>query len=97
MNVRIESVKFDADVKLLNFINKKVSKLDKFFDAIVGATVTLSLVPGYENKKVSIRLEMPGNDLRAERNCATFEEAVVDCVDILKANVKKTKEKMRGA
>lgn len=97
MDIRIESVKFDADKKLLDFIDSKVGKLDKFFDAIVGVNVTLSLVPGHENKKAVIRVTIPGNDLIAERTCATFEEAVTSGVDVLKKSINKTKEKMRQA
>ena len=78
MDIKVESVKFDADRKLLDFINEKVGKLDRFFDAIMGAEVTLSLVPGHDNKKAIIRVKVPGNDLIAERACPTFEEAVDD-------------------
>jgi len=96
MDIKVESVKFDADRKLLDFINEKVGKLDRFFDAIMGAEVTLSLVPGHDNKKATVRVKVPGNDLIAERACPTFEEAVATSVDILKENLVKTKEKMRG-
>ncbi len=41
MDIRVESVKFNADKKLLDFIDEKVGKLDKFFDAIIGIEVTL--------------------------------------------------------
>ncbi len=97
MDIRVESVKFDADKKLLDFIDDKVGKLDKFFEAIVGIEVTLSLVPGHENKKAVIHVKIPGNDLLAERVCPTFEEAIASGVDVLKANLKKSKEKMRQA
>ncbi|MFA5443887.1 MAG: HPF/RaiA family ribosome-associated protein [Bacteroidales bacterium] len=96
MDIKVESVKFDADRKLLDFIQEKVGKLDRFFDAIMGAEVTLSLVPGHDNKKATIRVKVPGNDLMAERTCPTFEEAVSTGVDILKENLVKTKEKKRG-
>ncbi|MFY9115530.1 MAG: HPF/RaiA family ribosome-associated protein [Bacteroidales bacterium] len=96
MDIRVESVKFDADKKLLAFIHDKVGKLERFFDAIIGVEVTLSLVPGHENKKAAIRVRIPGNDLLVERNYNTFEEAVSTCVDILKEQLVKAKEKMRG-
>jgi putative sigma-54 modulation protein len=96
MDIKVESVKFDADRKLLDFIHEKVGKLDRFFDAIMKAEVTLSLVPGHDNKKAIIRVKVPGNDLIAERTCPTFEEAIATGVDILKENLVKTKEKMRG-
>jgi putative sigma-54 modulation protein len=96
MDIRIQSVKFDADVKLTEYINKKVEKLDRFFDGIIAAEVSLSLTSDHENKKVSIRLEIPGYDVRAERQSHAFEAAVVACVDVLKLQLNKAKEKMRG-
>ena len=95
MDIRITSVKFDADKKLITFINNKVGKLSKFFDGIIAIDVTLSLLPNHENKKVSMRTEIPGNDIVVERNCETFEEAVSLCVGILKEQLVKAKEKMR--
>ncbi|MCL2501505.1 MAG: ribosome-associated translation inhibitor RaiA [Bacteroidales bacterium] len=95
MEIRITSVKFDADKKLVDFINKKVGKLDKFFDGLMAVDVTLSIVPDYQNKKTTMRAEIPGNDIVVERNCESFEEAVSLCVDILKEQLIKAKEKMR--
>ena len=95
MDIRITSVKFDADKKLIDFINNKVTKLGKFFDAIIAVDVTLSLLPDHHNKKASMRAEIPGNDIVVERNCETFEESVSLCVDVLKEQLVKTKEKMR--
>ena len=96
MDIRITSVKFDADKKLIDFINKKVSKLGKFFDATIAVDVTLNLLPDHQNKKVSMRAEIPGNDLIVERNCETFEEAISLCVGILQEQLVKAKEKMRN-
>ncbi|MDR3350197.1 MAG: ribosome-associated translation inhibitor RaiA [Prevotellaceae bacterium] len=96
MEVRVQSVKFDAAQKLIDFTIKKVAKLGRFFDGIIAAEVTMSLTPDHDNKKVAVRLEIPGYDLRTEKQCRTFEEAVRQCVDVLKIQLKKTKEKMRG-
>ena len=95
MDIRITSVKFDADKKLIDFINKKVAKLDKFFDGLMAVHVTLSLVPDHQNKKTSMRAEIPGNDVVVERHSETFEESVSLCVDIIKEQLVKAKEKMR--
>ena len=95
MDIRITSVKFDADKKLIDFINKKIVKLDKFFDGIIAVDVTLSIVPDHQNKKTVMRADIPGNDIVVERNCESFEESVSLCVDILKEQLKKAKEKMR--
>ncbi len=96
MEIRIQSVKFDADEKLLMFVNKKVEKLEKFFDGFLQAEVTLSLLPDNLNKECKIRLEVPGNDLFVSRNAKTFEDAVIDCTDILKGQLVKMKEKKFG-
>lgn len=98
MNVKIQSIKFDADKKLIDFINNKVAKLDRFYDNILSAEVFLRLENSQdlENKIAEIRLDIPGNDLFAERKCKTFEESIDECVDALKRQVDKHKEKQRG-
>ncbi len=96
MDIRVQSVKFDADVKLLEFIDKKVGKLEKFYDEIINAEVTLTLLPDTANKCVKVRVNMPGKDLFIEKNASTFEDAVVDCVDVLKEQIVKIKEKKIG-
>lgn len=96
MDIRVQSVKFDADVKLLEFVDKKVGKLEKFYDGVISAEVTLSLLPDNANKEVKIRIAMPGKDLFIQRNADSFEDAIVDCVDVLKGQLVKIKEKKMG-
>jgi putative sigma-54 modulation protein len=98
MNINIQSVHFDADRKLIEFTNKKIEKLEKFYDHIVGAQVTFRLDKSSteDNKIAEIRLEIPGNDVFAKRQCKTFEEAVDQVVDALKVQLTKHKEKQRG-
>ena len=43
MNVEIQSVKFDADKKLVEFVEKKMTKLDKFAEKAVAAKVIMKL------------------------------------------------------
>ncbi len=92
MEIRVQSIKFDADRKLLDFIDKKLSKLSKFFDNIIRVDVTLSVEPDHR-KTVKVRLAIPGDDLIVDRNGNTFEDAVNDCADILKDMLIKTKQK----
>lgn len=96
MDIRVQSVKFDADVKLLEFVEKKVSKLDKFYDEIIKTEVTLSLLPDTANKEAKVRIVMPGKELFIQKNASTFEDAIVDCVDVLKEQLVKIKEKKIG-
>lgn len=98
MKINVTSVHFDADKKLLDFINKRVVKLQQFDERILGAEIILKLENNMEqgNKIVEIRLEVPGNDLFARRQSKTFEEAVTDAIDALRNQVIKTKEKKRS-
>ena len=93
MEIRIQSIKFNADVKLLDFVEKKFSRLEKFYDGITGVDVALSLLPEHDNKNVKVQVAVPGNTIVIEKNAKTFEDAVVDCADILKEKLVREKEK----
>lgn len=69
MDIKIHSIHFDADKKLIDFINGKVNKLIQFYDNIIGAEVFLRLEKdqGAENKVAEIRLDIPGNDIFAKK------------------------------
>jgi len=98
MNIKIQTVHFDADQKLLDFTQKKVEKLMKFYDGIVSSEIIFRLDKNHneENKIAEIKLEIPGNDLFAKRQCKTFENAVDQVIDALKKQITKHKEKQRG-
>ena len=68
MNVQIQSVKFDADRKLVEFVEHKMDKLDRFVERAIGADVILKLDKDHElgNKVATINLHIPGDDLVAE-------------------------------
>lgn len=94
MNVQIQSVKFDADQKLVTFINAKLDKLDRFDDAITSAEVILKIDKDQENgnKVVTIKLNAPGDDMVAERRSHTFEEATDHVYEALKSQIAKRKK-----
>jgi len=96
MNVQIQSVKFDADRRLVEFVENKMSKLDRFADRATGAEVILKLDKDHENgnKVATVTLHMPGDDLVAEGRSQRFEEAVDEAVDALKRQIEKFKEKV---
>jgi putative sigma-54 modulation protein len=98
MNVRINAVRFDADSKLVSFIEKKVSKLSRYFDDIINAEVYLKLenTSDLENKVVEIRVDIPGSELFARKQSKSFEESTDIVVDALKQQILKHKEKLRG-
>jgi putative sigma-54 modulation protein len=98
MNIKVQTLHFDADQKLIDFTQKKIEKLLKFYESIVGAEITFRLDKSSkdENKIAEIKLEIPGNDLFAKRQCKTFEEATDEVIDALKKQLTKHKEKQRG-
>lgn len=95
MKVKIQSLHFDADQKLLDFIDEKVNKLVTFNSTILDAEVILRLENSStsDNKVVEIKLLVPGPDLFAKRQCKTFEEATDQATEALRRQLKKTKEK----
>jgi putative sigma-54 modulation protein len=98
MNIAIQSVHFDATTQLKEFIEKKISKLDKFSDQIVDAEVILKVVKPEvaNNKEASIKLNIKNGELFANKIADTFEEAIVQGVEALEKQVLKAKEKAQA-
>ena len=99
MDIKIHSIRFDADVKLLTFIRNKVDKLVQFYDDIIGAEVFLRLenTQGIDNKVVEIRLVIPGNELFAKRQTKSFEESADLAAEALRRQIRKHKTKLKRA
>ncbi len=97
MKTKIQSVHFDADKKLLEFIQERIDKLTHYYDGIISSDVILRLENnGIDNKVAEIKLMIPGNDLFAKKQGKSFEEAIDTTLDALKTQVKKHKEKVKG-
>ncbi|MDR2474355.1 MAG: ribosome-associated translation inhibitor RaiA [Bacteroidales bacterium] len=98
MEISIQSVHFSASEQLETFIQKKVSKLEHFFDGIIRAEISLKVIKpeSANNKEVHIRLSVPGDDLFADKTSDTFEQAVDEVVQALEKQVQKFKEKLKG-
>ncbi len=95
MKLQIQSIHFDADAKLLDYIEKKTEKLSVFYDKIVDGEVFLKLEKDDEkqNKIVEIKLRIPGSSLFVREKSASFEAAADEAVEALKNQLKKAKEK----
>lgn len=96
MELKIQSIHFDASEKLQAFINKKVAKFEKTSD-IRKVEVTLKVVKPETamNKEASIKVFVPNDDFYVEKVCDTFEEAVDQCTEAMLRQVAKYKEKQR--
>lgn len=97
MKVNIQSIHFDADQKLLDFITKKVEKIQTFYEGLDSAMVYLRLEKDEhkENKTVEVKLNVGGKEVFAKENSNTFETAMDMVIDKIKAQVKKHKEKIQ--
>ncbi|WP_311442589.1 ribosome hibernation-promoting factor, HPF/YfiA family [Hoylesella enoeca] len=98
MEVKIQSIHFDATEKLQAFVEKKVAKLEKSYEDIRTVEVQLKVVKPATalNKEVSLTVAVPGTTLFVEKTCDSFEESVDQCVDSMKVQLTKFKEKMRN-
>lgn len=98
MEIKIQSIHFDASEQLEAFIEKKVSKLDRSYEGIQKAEVQLKVVKPATalNKEVGITVTVPGTTLYVEKVCDTFEESIDQCVDTLKVQLVRFKEKQRS-
>lgn len=97
MEIRIKSIHFDATEKLQEFINKKVEKLQMSYEDIQKVEVQLKVEKPAAalNKTTSLTVTAPGNTLFVEKTCDTFEEGVDLCLDAMKVQLTKFKEKQR--
>ena len=95
MEVTIQCIKFDATDKLRDYINKKMSKLDKFFDKAISATVYLKVTKpeSVDNKEAEITINAPNARLFASKIANSFEQAVDECISALERQVEKNKNK----
>ena len=98
MNIQINDVHFSADQRLIEFINKKVSKLETYFDGIITTEVILKVIKPETsmNKEVELKPSIPSKDsLFAKKQAYTFEEAIDLAIDAMIKQLKKFKDKLK--
>ena len=95
MQIRVHSIQFRADSKLIDFIEARLSKLDQVYDKIVWAEVYLKLDKNNElgNKIVEIKINASGRDLFAKSRASKFEEATDSVIEALRRQVRRVKGK----
>lgn len=98
MKVNTQSVNFTADIKLIEFIQKRMDKLDMFYDKIIQSDVYLKVenTSDKENKIFEAKLSVPGDSFVVKKRCRTFEEGADAVVASLERQLKKRKEKLRS-
>ena len=97
MKVNLHAVNFNVDKKLVDFIQEKVDKLEKYYDKIVSSDVFLKVenTSDKENKVVEIKINVPGDDFVVKKNTKSFEEGIDLALDSLERVLVKRKEKLR--
>lgn len=98
MEIKIQSVHFDATEQLKAFAEKKISKLEKTFEGVNNAELQMKVIKPATamNKEASLTVTVPGSRLFVEKVCDTFEEGIDECVDSMKVQLSRFKEKMRN-
>ncbi|MFY7963330.1 MAG: HPF/RaiA family ribosome-associated protein [Chitinophagaceae bacterium] len=97
MTVNLHSVHFDADVKLVDYVTKKVQKITQFHDKIVAVDVYLKLdnvVHQIKDKIVEIRVQIPKHEFFVKASSKSFEESFDDALESLINQIKRKKEKL---
>ena len=97
MKVSVHAVNFTVDRKLVDFIQERLNKLEKYYDKVVSADVFLKVekTSDKENKVVEFKIHVPGDDFMVKKQCKTFEEAIEVSVESLERLLIKRKEKIR--
>ena len=97
MNVKIQSVHFDADTKLKNHIEKKIEKLNQFHDRITKVDIYLKLdniVHNIKDKIVEIKVVIPKHEFFVKQTCKSFEQSFEMAMESLISQIKRKKQKL---
>ena len=96
MNVHIQALHFDADSRLVGYINKKLEKLTQFHDRIIKVDVILKLdnvVHNIKDKIAEIRVHVPKADFFVKASSKSFEASFDEALVALINQIKRQKEK----
>ncbi|MDY3537413.1 HPF/RaiA family ribosome-associated protein [Riemerella anatipestifer] len=95
MKITVQAMGLTPHQPLEGYLDKKLNKLDTFYDKILECQVFLKVenTSEKENKTAEVILAVPGDDIVVKKTCATFEEAIDKCHDIAKKLLIKKKEK----
>lgn len=98
MKVFVQSVNFNADKELIEFVEKKVMALEKYYDKIIDSEVFLKVqqTSEKENKIIEVKINVSGGEFIVKKACKTFEQGVTLATDSLKRQLNKRKEKQRA-
>ncbi len=98
MKVNTQSVNFNADQSLIDFIQKRMNKLDQYYDKVIRSEVYLKVenTNNKLNKIFEAKISVPGDSFIVKKQCKSFEEGTDVAVASLERQLKKRKEKLRS-
>ena len=97
MNVKIQAVHFDADVKLKEYVNKKIKKLETFHGQVVKVEIFLKLdnvIHTIKDKIAEISVHVPRHQFFAKCSSKSFEESFDNAFDSVINQIKRKKDKL---
>jgi len=94
MKVTLQSIGLTPHSPLEERVEKKIKKLETFYDKIHSCKVFLKVenTADKENKTVEIILYIPGDEIVVKKTTSSFEESIDMCVDTAKKLLIKRKE-----
>jgi ribosome hibernation promoting factor len=97
MKVNVHAVNFTVDKKLVDFVQERMNKLEKYYDKVVSSDVFLKVekTSDKENKIAELKIHVPGDEFLVKKQCKTFEEAIDLCIEAAERLLVKRKEKIR--
>ena len=97
MHVNFQSINFKADIKLVEFTQRRIEKISQFYDQIVDVYVYTKVENFSDkiNKLVELKIGIPGDDVIVKKTAKTFEEAINSAADSAERVLKRRKEKQR--
>ena len=96
MNVHIQTLHFDADRKLVDYVTNKVDKLNTFHDRIIKVDIFLKIdnvVHNIKDKIAEIRVHVPRADFFVKATSKSFEVSFDEAFEAVINQIKKKKEK----
>ncbi|MEO8515944.1 MAG: ribosome-associated translation inhibitor RaiA [Flavobacterium sp.] len=98
MKVNVHAVNFNVDKKLLDFVEERMNRLEKYYDRVVSSDVFLKVekTSDKENKIVEAKIIVPGDEFIVKKQCKTFEEGVELAAESMERSLVKRKEKIRA-
>jgi putative sigma-54 modulation protein len=96
MMVNVHAVNLSVDKKLVEYVQERMDRLEKYYDKVVSSDVYLKVekTSKKENKVAEIKVNVPGDDFVVKKQCKTFEEAIELSAETLERLLIKRKEKI---